>query len=211
MYVRIVKHQSKNLMVLTELKKTAETNYPINDLIANRWSPRAFKAEAIPKEQIFSLLEAARWAPSSMNEQPWRFIYAQKGETAYDQMVDSLLPGNQSWAKEAPLLIATVIKTTFEGSKRVNHSAAHDMGLAVGNLSLQATAYGIGIHQMGGFDRARFNDHFDLSEDYQAITILAMGYYGDPETLDEPLKERELANRKRKSLEEIAFHGALHH
>ncbi len=184
-------------------------NPSVHELIKKRWSPRAFKSEMISDHELFSMLEAARWAASSMNEQPWRFIYARKGEAAHDQIVSALMDGNKSWAKDAPVLIATVIKTTLTRNNNPNGAAAHDLGLAIGNLSLQATSLGIGVHQMGGFHRDIIREQFDLPEDYAPVTVLALGYFGDADQLPEGLRERELAVRTRKPLEEIAFNGTF--
>lgn len=190
------------------LNKKAKTQYIVNDLITNRWSPRAFKDEAIPDESLFTLLEAASWAASSMNEQPWRFIYARKGEEAFGKIASALMDGNK-WATEAPVLIATVIKKTFVRNGKPNSSAKHDLGLAIGNLSIQATDLGIGLHQMGGFTPNLISEQFELTDDFEPITIIALGYFGNPENLSDQLKERELAERTRKSLSEIAFHGTF--
>lgn len=184
-------------------------NPSVHELIKKRWSPRAFKSEMISDHELFSMLEAARWAASSMNEQPWRFIYARKGEAAHDQIVSALMDGNKSWAKDAPVLIATVIKTTLTRNNNPNGAAAHDLGLAIGNLSLQATSLGIGVHQMGGFHRDIIREQFDLPEYYAPVTVLALGYFGDADQLPEGLRERELAVRTRKPLEEIAFNGTF--
>ncbi|MFT4833769.1 MAG: nitroreductase [Marinoscillum sp.] len=187
--------------------KTADTKLEILSAIKNRWSPRAFSDQEVTQDDLTTLLEAARWAASSMNEQPWRFIYAFKGEEAYDKIASSLMPGNVTWASEAPVLIATVVKTTFDRNGRTNASAAHDLGLAVGNLSIQATTMGIGLHQMGGFDSSIIAEQFNLSEEYKPISVIAAGYFGEANQLEEPLRSRELAPRNRKNLSEIAFHG----
>lgn len=190
------------------MEKTATTSFTINELIAQRWSPRSFKETPISDNEIGSLFEAARWAASSMNEQPWRFIYAKKGEEAFDKIAKGLMDGN-AWANQAPLLIATVIKTTMTKNGKPNASAKHDLGLAVGNLSIQATALGLSLHQMGGIYPEVIEEEFDLGEDYKVITLIALGHAGEADQLESPLKERELAERSRKPLNEIAFHGTF--
>ena len=186
--------------------KKAKTAYQINDLIANRWSPRSFQEEPISEDHLMSLFEAARWAPSSMNEQPWRFVYTRRGEEAFDKIASTLMPGNK-WAAKASVLLIALVKKTFDRNGSVNAAATHDLGLAIGNLGLQATEFGIGLHQMGGFDRHLLIEEFTISEEYLPITCIALGYFGDPDALDEPLKQRELAERKRRPLEELISHG----
>lgn len=188
------------------MKKTATTTYQINNLISERWSPRSFKDQEVTDQEIGSLFEAARWAASSMNEQPWRFIYAKKGEEAFDKITKALMDGN-AWAAQAPLLIATVIRTTMTRNGKPNGSALHDLGLAVGNLSIQATELELSLHQMGGIYPEVIEEEFNLGDDYKAVTLIALGHAGEADQLESPLKERELAERNRKPLNEIAFHG----
>ncbi|MFY0602183.1 MAG: nitroreductase family protein [Cyclobacteriaceae bacterium] len=189
------------------MKKTAQTTYKINELIAERWSPRAFSDDVVTDEEILSLFEAARWAPSSMNEQPWRFIYARKGEEAHNKLVDSLMDGNKPWAKNAPVLIAGIIKKTLTRNGKPNGSARYDLGLAVGNLSIQATDLGLSLHQMGGFSPESIKESFGLTDDYEAVVTIALGHIGDPDSLDDTYAEREKSKRSRKPREEVAFHG----
>lgn len=188
-------------------KNKKSNQYPVHPLILNRWSPRAFRTERISDDQLNTLFEAARWAPSSMNEQPWRFIYAYKGEKEFELILESLMEGNRVWAKNAPVLMITVIKEKFSKNDKPNKSAAHDLGLAVGNLSIQATELGIGLHQMAGFSAEKAKQLLDIPEGYSAFTAIALGFYGSPEQLTGTLKERELATRKRKEISEFTFHG----
>lgn len=192
------------------MNKKADTQNPIHDLLAERWSPRAFQQRDIPQTEINSLFEAARWAPSSMNEQPWRFIYAKKGEPAFDKIVDTLMEGNM-WAKEAPLLLVTIIKKNFARNGKSNRVALHDLGLALGNVSLQAQHLGIALHHMGGIFPDKISEAFDLPEDAAPQTVIALGYYGEPEQLNDELKQRELAERKRNPITDFAFHGGYKH
>jgi nitroreductase len=133
-------------------KPRQATAFDIHPLIADRYSPRAFSDSPITEQELGSLFEAARWAPSSINEQPWRFIYARKGENAFAEMVNGLSDGNKPWAKNAPVLLIALVKNEFSRGG-VNIAASHDLGLAVGNMSLQAQHLNIGIHQMGGISR----------------------------------------------------------
>jgi nitroreductase len=188
--------------------KYAKTSYPILDVIANRWSPRAFEDREIEEDTVMKLFEAARWAPSSMNEQPWRFIYAKKGTKAHQDIVDTLMEGNKHWALKAPVLMLTLVKSHFSNGAP-NKSARHDLGLAIGNLSIQATHEGIGLHQMGGFFPTKAKELFGIPESYEAVTAIALGYFGDPETLPETLKKRELSERQRLPIDQIVFKEAL--
>lgn len=187
--------------------KTAETAHEVLDLIKLRWSPRAFDSKPIDQATLNTLFEAMRWAPSAMNEQPWRVIYTNKGEDAHQQIVDALMPGNQPWAVNAPVLLVTVVKKTYTMNGAANGAARHDLGLAVGNLSLQATHEGISMHQMGGIYSNKLQEIFNLPEDFEPVTVIALGYVGDPESLPEDLKARELAKRTRKTIDEFTFHG----
>jgi nitroreductase len=188
--------------------KNTPIDYPIHDLIRNRWSPRSFAQEPVSEDLMKSLFEAARWASSSMNEQPWRFIYAHKGEATFDEIAKSLYEGN-AWAKEAPVLIVAVVKTTFDRNGLPNGAAFHDLGLAVANLSIQATADDLALHQMGGIDKHYLHTFFHLPDDHEVFTVIALGRRGEPDQLTESLKARELAERKRKAVDQFAFHGTF--
>jgi nitroreductase len=186
--------------------RASATGAPIHELIAGRRSPRAFEDRPVEPHTLHSLLEAARWAASSMNEQPWRFIVVRR-EDAQDfaAAVDLLMPGNRVWAVNAPVLMFTAVSRSIARSGAPNPWARHDLGLAMGNLSLQAQALGIAVHQMGGFDAERTRTLFAIPEDFEPVTAVAIGYPGDPESLPEPFRSRETAPRIRKPLDEIAF------
>jgi nitroreductase len=195
---------------LTEIKR-AQSAQPIHELLATRYSPRVFAARPVEEAKLQSLFEAARWAASSSNQQPWRFIVTRRGTEAFTRLVACLRPGNQRWAPAAPVLILSVAKTQLEPSgdkpARENAYAWHDLGLAVGNLSVQATALGLALHQMGGFDKEAAREAFGIPDGYAPVSVIALGYPGDPASLPEDLRARELAPRTRKPLEELVFEG----
>lgn len=194
-------------MVDLNEKKQADAEYPIHSLIESRWSPRVFSDKKISRKTLHMLFEAARWAASSNNAQPWRFIYAYKGETGYDKLYSCLMEFNQSWAGNAPLLVYTAIKEKFDSGKE-NYHALHDLGLAVGNLCLQAQSMDIAVHQMAGFDWKKAQELLNVPEGYHLATVLAVGYYGgDVEDLPSKLQDKEEAERKRMPQEDFVFEG----
>lgn len=187
-------------------KKLAQPEYPIHSLFINRWSPRAFATNPVALESIKKVLEAARWAPSSYNEQPWRFIVGVKEENdSYDKIFESLGTFNQAWAKSAPVLILACGKKTFSHNQQTNRHYVYDVGQAMVCLSLQATAENLYVHQMAGFSADKARQLFDIPPDYEAITAAAMGYLGDPDMLEEKHKKSELAIRTRKPMSQICF------
>lgn len=188
------------------MRKRAKTQHEIHDLIAERWSPRAFADKPVEHDKLRQILEAARWAASCFNEQPWRFIIATKDDTeTYQKLLSCLVESNRLWAKSAPVLMLTIAKTFFERNHKPNRHGAHDVGLAMGNLSIQATDLGLHVHQMAGFDSEQARTMFTIPEDYDPIAAVAIGYFGDHNDLPEPLQERELAPRERKTLSEFVF------
>ncbi|MBN3957713.1 nitroreductase family protein [Nostoc sp. NMS8] len=188
-------------------EKLAQTQYPVHDFIRSRWSPRAFADHPVEQDKLLSLLEAARWAPSSYNYQPWSFIVATKDEpTEYNRLLSTLVEFNQGWAKNAPILILAVAKVRSEDGK-ANRHAFHDVGLALENLILQATSFGLFAHQIAGFNADSARELYQIPDDYEPATVVTVGYPGDPETLSEGLRERELAARIRKPLKEFVFTG----
>lgn len=149
------------------------------------------------------LFEAARWAASCMNEQPWRFIYATQEQPAqHGRLFDCLVPANQEWVKTAPLLVMTLIRTVYDNGKP-NRWAMHDLGLAVGNLTTQATAMGLYVHNMAGFSVEKARQTFGLAPEIEPVTMIAIGYLGDPAQLNARLREREEAVQERKPLTEL--------
>jgi len=188
--------------------KPAPTDVDIHELIAGRWSPRAFSSAPIERAQLHRLLEAARWAPSSNNLQPWRFIAfdRQRDEAAFKRAFDTLAPSNQKWNVSVPLLVC-VTASTLTPKGDANRTATYDTGAAAMALVLQAHALGLATHQMGGFDRDAFRQAFSIPSDVEIIAMIAIGHHGDVNQLDEALREREAAPRERKTLSETAFEG----
>ncbi len=166
-----------------------------------------FSAKAIGREDLKILLEAARWAPSSSNAQPWRFIYAFKGSRGYDRIFSCLSDFNQKWVKNAPILLLTAIQEKFDSGKD-NYHALHDLGLAVGIMTVQAESMGIALHQMAGVDWKKAHDVFDVPEGFHVATAIAIGYYGgDPSELPDDIEKMETKGRERKPLAAIAAEG----
>jgi nitroreductase len=171
---------------------------PIIKIIENRRSGRAYSFQTIEQEKIASLFEAARWAPSSMNEQPWVYIFATKDQPElWNKIFDALNESNQVWAKDAPLLIASIARKYFTRNQRVNTSAKYDLGAANAFLTLQASAIGLNVHQMGGYDAATFRNNLNISDEFELGVIMAVGYPGDADLLPENLKMREVSPRTR--------------
>jgi nitroreductase len=187
-------------------EKKASTEYPIHKLLTERWSPYAFDARPVSSADLGSLFEAVRWSASSYNEQPWNYIVATKeNPDHFQQVLSCLVEGNQIWAKNAPVLALAIARLKFALNNKDNPAAIHDLGLASGNLSVEATARGICVHQMIGILPDKARDLFEIPEGYEALTALAIGYRGDPMTLPDPLKERDLTPRQRKPLSQFVF------
>jgi len=190
--------------------KIATTKYPVMPLIRHRWSPIAFSDQQIEEDNIQLLFEAASWAASARNEQPWRFIYASKTDPQnFERLLNCLEEGNKAWAKFAPFLMLTIVKNHYTHNGAENKSALHDLGLAIGNLSLQATAMNLFVHNMAGFDKTLAQQEFSIPEGYQAVTMVAIGYLGNPDLLSDNNKKSELTERNRKSIHEFAGEGLL--
>src|ERR1700737_4553441 len=190
------------------MEKIAATQCPIPDLLRRRWSPRAFADRPVEREKLCSLLEAARWAPSSYHEQPWFFLVATREDRAeFDRMLTCLVEGNVAWAQKAPVLMISVAKLKFEKSGKPNRHAFYDVGQAAADMTTQATSIGLSVHQMAGIlvDKAR--EVYNIPQDYEAVAGIAVGYPGEPETLSGELRERELAPRNRRPLESFVFTG----
>lgn len=173
-------------------------DYPIDELYTERWSPRAFSNKIVDKEVLFSLFEAARWAPSAANKQPWRFVYAME-KADRDTFLTFINDGNTSWCQKAPVLIAVVANTRWsEDSEDINPTHAFDTGTAWGFLALEAKRKGLITHAMGGFNREQAKEVLEIPDGHEVFAIVAVGYHGDKESLPEGLQEREVqSNRNR--------------
>ena len=184
--------------------KLAATDHPVHELVRARWSPYGFCAQPVAHEVLRSLFEAALWAPSSFNEQPWRYILATQDAPGDFQREGYDISG---WSKAAPVLALGVATLTFTRNGKPNKVAHHDLGLAAGNLLVEATARNLLVHQMGGILPERARELYAIPEDAEALTALAIGYVGAPEDLPEDLAERDRAPRTRKPLGEFVFGG----
>jgi nitroreductase len=190
------------------LQKQAAAQYPLHELILRRWSPRAFADRSVERATLLRLLEAARWAPSCFNEQPWRYIVATKEDSAeFGRMLQCLVEGNQAWAKHAPVLMISVAKLAFTHDGKPNRHAIHDVGAASAFLTFQATALGLYVHQMGGIYVDSARETYGIPEGFEAVAGIALGSLGDPSTLPDAMRERELAPSSRQPLETMVFSG----
>lgn len=182
--------------------------FPIQDFIRNRWSPRAFSDKAVSPDTLKSLFEAARWAPSSSNEQPWVYLVATKEDTDnFQKMLSILVEFNVAWAKHVPVLALSVAHLTFSKGGSPNRFAFHDVGSASSQFTLEAVARGLFVHQMAGYDVEKARKVFEIPAGWDPVAAMALGYHGDAATLPEPYKERETAPRVRKPISEFVMSG----
>jgi nitroreductase len=191
-------------------QKPATTRVKVHELIQARWSPRAFDPDKqVSHDALLALLEAARWAPSCFNDQPWRFVVCNKSadETDWQNAFATLAEKNKRWAKNAPVLILAVAMGHFNHNGQPNRWAMYDTGAASLSLCLQATALGLIVHQMGGFDDEKAREIFHLPEDCKPMAMMAVGYQADVAVLDDDFKENELGARSRASLNERFYAG----
>jgi nitroreductase len=188
------------------MEKPAETAYAIEDVIARRWSPRAFEERPVEPEKLKRLFEAARWAPSSNNEQPWRFLVATRdNQSDYEKLFGCLSEGNSKWVFRAPVLMLSVASLFFEDDGKPNRHALHDTGMAVENLVLQATALGLQAHQMAGYDVDKARRECQIPSGFEPVAMIAIGYSGDPSILPEYLRQREIKPRERQPIGDFVF------
>lgn len=187
------------------MDNAADAAFPIHDLMRARWSPRAFSDVSVTADELSSLFEAARWAPSCFNEQPWSFLVGTKGSAAFDRLASCLVEANRSWAGEAGALVLAVTSRQFRRNGKPNRHAEHDLGLALGQFGLQATALGLVIHQMAGFDVEAARESLKLPEGQEPFTMVAVGRPGEASSLPEALAERERAPRERRGQDEFVF------
>ncbi|MGM0589482.1 MAG: nitroreductase family protein [Bacteroidota bacterium] len=167
--------------------------------LKKRWSPRSFSSTRIPNDDLALMMEAARWAPSSFNEQPWRFIITHRGDESYQQLLETLSRSNQEWAQSAPVLMAAISKVHFDRNGRPNKHHRYDLGQAVAHLTVQATDRGYYVHQMAGFNAKEVEQHFQIPDDFEAVTVVAIGPLADGQSMPE--------NRSRKPITDIVFEG----
>lgn len=187
--------------------KTANVKYEVHPLIEQRWSPRIFSDEPVSGDDLKHLLEAVRWSASSRNEQPWRLIYAFRGTEAYEKIFSCLSEFNQKWAGNAPVLMLAAYKEKFDMGKE-NFHALHDLGLALGNMTIQAQSMSIALHHMAGVNWKMAHEKFAVPTGYHVATAIAVGYYGgDKNDLPESLQESETAKRQRMDQESFAGEG----
>jgi len=194
------------------MSNPAPVEFPVNELIQNRWSPRAFSDKLVPQEVLRSLFEAARWAPSSSNEQPWAYIVATKDDPEnFEKSLGALVEFNANWAKKAPVLVIAVAELAFAKNNAPNRNAQYDVGAASMQLSIEATARGLVVHQMAGFDPETAKEAYDIPQGWEPIAAMAIGYPGDASSLPEPLQSREKAPRSRKRIREFVMSGQWGH
>jgi len=180
----------------------------IHELIEKRWSPRAFADKEIEKEKVEKLFLAASYAASCFNEQPWRFIYGTKSyPERYEQLMSCLGEFNQIWVKTAPMIILTLAAKNFAKNGKANAHARHDLGLAIGNMSAQAASMNLYLHQMAGFSPDKARELFEVPDEFDIVTMIAVGYKGNAEILPESMREMETSVRDRKDLDSLLFCG----
>lgn len=189
--------------------KIAQTQNPVHPLIKERWSARSFSAATISQTELDTILEAASWSPSSMNEQPWVYIYANRGSAVFAGIWDTLMAGNQPWAQNASVLIASLARKTHANNGAFNKYAWYDTGAANQSLLLQAASMGILGHIMGGFNKAQAEELLQLPEDLELVCFIALGYPAPAEALEEPFRTRETTPRSRKPVNAFAFADKL--
>jgi nitroreductase len=190
------------------LQKHAETSAPVHDIIGKRWSPRAFDSRPVEPAKLRSLFEAARWAASSYNAQPWYFLVASKDEhEGYKKILESFVEFNQGWAKSAPVLAISVAELKFAHNGDPNRHAFHDVGQAAATLALEAANLGLQVHQMAGILPDKAKQLFHIPDGYEAVAGIAIGYPGDPNSLPEQLRAQEHSPRQRKALDSFVFDG----
>ena len=194
-------------MIKMNIKK-AVTDYPIQHALADRWSPYGFEDRPVAEADLCSLFEAARWAASSYNEQPWNYLVAIKENAReFDQLLACLVEANQAWAKAAPVLVLGVVSLRFAKNATDNRAAVHDLGLASGNLVMEATTRGLSVHQMIGILPDKAREVYQIPEHFEAWTAMAIGYNADPARMPAALKERDMAPRQRRPLRDFVFAG----
>ncbi len=188
------------------MSKDASPDHPVHELISTRWSPYSFSRRLIPREDLLSIFEAARWAASSFNEQPWRYLVASRDRREdFDRILSCLLEGNQVWAREAPTVVLGCTRTTFSRNDKPNRVAQHDLGLASASLTFEATSRGVHVHQMAGILPDKAREVFSIPVGFEAMTALALGYRADLGTGACELRARDESSRTRRTQQEFVF------
>ena len=186
--------------------KNASTSHSVNELISKRFSPYVYDSKPVSEDDLISIFEAARWAASSFNEQPWRYIVATKENAEeFGRLLSCLVESNQEWARRTPVLALGVVKTSFTHNNKPNSVALHDLGAASASLTFEATSRGLAVHQMAGILPDKAREIYGVPEGYEVVTALAIGYAGDPD--DSDLGERDRTPRTRRPLSDFVFTG----
>ncbi len=186
--------------------KIADTEYPVHNLIRDRWSPYSFSDKMVENEDLQAIFEAARWAPSCFNEQPWRYIVATRDQVVqFEKILSCLNDANRVWAKYASTLVLAVASNTFLRNGKPNRHAHYDLGQASANMSIEATSRNIHLHQMAGFRRDKARELYNIPDGYEAVTAIAIGYTGKSLTLPDEIANRDIKPRKRRPLKETVF------
>ena len=186
------------------MEKPATNKYEINPLIKRRWSPRAFEDKMVEKEKLQRIFEAARWSPSSFNQQPWKYIVGIKGTNSYDKIMETLIEFNQNWAILAPVLVMVIGKET-DAKNKTNATYQYDTGQSIAYLTLQAMHEGLFMHQMSGFKKSKAIDNFSIDKDHKPIAVFALGYGSSPEKLPGSFQEMEKSERTRNNFDDFVF------
>lgn len=190
--------------------KTAFTDHPIHQFHVERWSPYAFDSRSVSENDLKSLFEAARWAPSSYNEQPWRYIVARKEDRAeFENLLSCLVEGNQVWAKHAAVLALGLTVQNFSKNNKDNRASEHDLGLADAAMNFEAVSRGLAVHMMIGIEPEKARQIYSIPAGVDSVVGIAIGYAGTPEQAPESVRNRDLSPRSRKPLGEIVFSGAF--
>jgi nitroreductase len=188
-------------------QKKPNLEHEVHELISRRWSPYVFDDRSVSQEDLLAVFEAARWAPSSYNEQPWRYIVATKDNSAeFERLLSCLVEGNQEWARHAPVLALGVVSLSFARNGKPNKTAHHDLGLAAAHLTVEATSRGLSVHQMAGILPERAKELYEVPDGFEVLTALAIGYPGSPTG---ELGKRDQSPRSRRPLREFVFSGSF--
>ena len=197
-------------IVLKEIKGEdfRRPDHEISPLFVNRWSPRAMTGEAVTRDELMRMFEAARWAMSSMNNQPWRFLYALRNTPHFEVFFDLLISGNQTWCRNAGALLVVISKSTFDFNNKPARTHSYDAGAAWYSFALQGTMMGLVVHGMQGFNYDRAKAELGVPDGYQVEAMIAVGRPGDSDDLTQALQDREVPSR-RKKVDEFAFEGGF--